>query len=44
MATPKSEATQLRAELRRLWGQVDILIMVLTGMPGAAGKVADVLA
>ena len=41
MATPKSEAAQLRAELRLLWGLVDILIKALTGTLGAAGKVAD---
>ena len=44
MVTPRSEATQLRAELRRLWGLVDILIKALTGTLGAAGKVATVLA
>ena len=42
-ATPKSEAAQLRAELR-LRGLVDVPIKALTGTPGAAGKVADVLA
>ena len=38
MATPRSEAAQLRAELRRLWGLVDILIKALTGTLGAAGR------
>ena len=44
MATPKSETAQLRAELRRLWGPVDILIKALRGALGAVGKVTTVLA
>ena len=43
MATPKSEAAQLRAELRRLCGLVDVLTKAFMGTPGSAGKVADVL-
>ena len=43
MATLGSETAQLRTELRRLWGLVDVLIKALTGTLGAAGKVVDVL-
>ena len=41
-AAPKSKAAQLRAEMRRLCGLVDVLIKALTGTPGSAGKVVGV--
>ena len=43
MTPPKSEKTVLQAELRRVWGVVEILLVVLAGSVRMTGNVLKVI-
>ena len=43
MTPPKSEKTVLQAELRRVWGVVEILLGVLAGSVRMTGNVLKVI-